>query len=410
MIKHNKRSFFIILLVGGSILFLSRCINPAEGNDPRGRNYAGALACRQCHQAIYDSFLTTAHFNATAKAGIKNILGNFNSGRNIFSYNDSLAIAMEKRDNGHYQVLYLNGKEQHAYRFDILFGYRHAQTSLYWKGERLYELPVSYYSELNAWGSSPGPNYPADHPKFDRLISEECFECHSSNFDISANTAMNSDRSLDRQTVVYGIDCERCHGPAIDHVNYHLANPGVKTAAYITKGNNLSPSQKLDACAICHSGNDKAPIQSRFLFKMGDTLGYFFMPFGNESKEPDVHGNQMGLLAQSKCFSVKTMSCGTCHDPHTNASADLAFYSQKCLSCHKVGTNNFCPQYKTIGETIKSNCIDCHMPKLPSAAITFYLPQGKERSSYFLRTHRIAVYPDSLRNVHGRISKAVSLR
>lgn len=398
MIRHNKKSFFIVLLLGGSILLLSRCINQAEGNDPRGRMYAGAVSCRQCHQAVYDSFLNTAHFNATAKAGTKNILGNFNNGQNIFSYNDSVKIVMEKRDSGNYQVLYLNGKEQHAYRFDILFGYRHAQTSLYWQGERLYELPVSYYHELNVWGTSPGPSYTADHPRFDRLVGEGCFDCHSSNF--STNTTMNSD-NFDRQTAVYGIDCERCHGPAMNHVNYHFENPGIKTAAYIIKGKDLSQSQKLDACAICHSGNDKAQVQSRFLFKMGDTLGYFFMPFGNKTTEPDVHGNQMGLLAQSKCFSVKTMSCGTCHDPHTNASSDPAFYSQKCLGCHTVESNNFCPQYKTAGESIKSNCIDCHMPKLASTAISFYLPQRKAKSSYFLRTHRIGIYSDSLTNVRG---------
>lgn len=361
--------------------------------------YAGALSCRQCHQAVYDSFLTTAHFGASAEA--KNIPGNFTNGQNVFSYNDSVKVVMEKRDSGNYQVLYVNGKEQQAYRFDILFGYRHAQTSLYWKGERIYELPVSHYNELNVWGTSPG--YPAERPRFDRLIGEECFGCHSSNFSISANTNMNSDKFLDRQSAVYGIDCERCHGPAMNHVNFHLEHPAAKTPAYILQGKNLSASQKLDACAICHSGNDKPQIQSRFLFKMGDTLGYFFMPFGSDPKVPDVHGNQLGLLAQSKCFSVKTMSCSTCHDPHSNASPDPAFYSQKCLACHKAESTNFCPQYKTMGESIKYNCIDCHMPKQASTAISFYLPEGKEKTSYFLRTHRIAVYGDSGTNVHGNV-------
>jgi hypothetical protein len=401
MIRHHQKSFFIVLIFGGFILCYSRCTNPAEGNDPRGKMYAGAETCRQCHQAIHDSFLTTAHFNATAKADAKNILGHFNKGQHIFNYNDSVRVAMEKRDSGFYQVLYLDGKEQHAYRFDILFGYRNAQTSLYWQSERLYELPVSYYNAFSSWGTSPGGSYTADHPIFNRLISDGCFECHSSNFGLSAHTSMNSDKMLDGQTAVYGIDCERCHGPATNHVNYHLANPGVKTASYITVGKNLSQGQRLDACAICHSGNDKPQVQSRFLFQMGDHLGNFFMPFGNKTKEPDVHGNQMGLLVQSKCFSVKTMSCGTCHSPHTNASADLSFYSQKCMDCHKAASDSFCPQYKTMGEPIKSNCIDCHMPKLASTAISFYLPQHKESSSYFLRTHRIGIYADSLTDVNG---------
>ena len=402
---YKKKSLIIFLLLAVSLLFLSRCVNQAESNDPRGRVYAGAATCRQCHQAIYDSFLSSAHSRATSKAGAENILGNFMPGKNIFTYDSSTKMIMEKRDSGYYQVLYLNGKEQNAYRFDVLFGYRNAQTSLYWQGEQLYELPVSHYNAMNTWATSPG--FPADHPNLKRAIDQECFDCHSSNLSNKQNRTLNSAPLLDRQSLIYGIDCERCHGPAINHVNYHIANPEEKKASYITRIAGLNQQQKLDACAICHSGNDKAKIQSRFQFKMGDTLGYFFMPFGGNKSTPDVHGNQMGLLIQSKCFNVRTMTCGTCHDPHKNATQDLEVYSQKCMSCHKQGSNNFCPQYNILGESIKSNCIDCHMPKTASNVISYQVQQSDVRSPYFLRTHRIAVYTDSAKSMLHRSISAV---
>lgn len=394
-----KKSILIVFLLSGFILFLSRCINQSEvSKDPRGRVYAGSASCRQCHQAIYDSFISTGHFKATSKANAGKVLGNFHK-ENGFVYDSLTKIVMEKRKDSFYQVLYENGKEKKAYPFDILFGYRHAQTSAYWHGDTLFELPISYYHSANTWATSPG--YPADHVNLNRIVNTECLDCHSSGVSVKMNSEVFGDQLLDKNSLVYGIDCERCHGPAINHVNYHLENPGLKTAAYMVKSSTLSHSQQMDACGICHSGNDKMKIQSRFQFKMGDTLGYFISPWGSSGKKtPDVHGNQSTLLYQSKCFRQQKMTCGTCHDPHKNAGADLSFYSQKCMSCHKPESKEFCPKYASLGESIKSNCIDCHMPRQASMAIKF-LTQGSDiHSEYLLRTHRIAVYNDSITQVH----------
>jgi predicted CXXCH cytochrome family protein len=310
-----------------------------------------------------------------------------------------IKVMMQKRDSGYYQLLYTNGIETAAYRFDILFGQRNAQTSLYWDRNQLYELPVSHYNAVNAWGTSPG--FPADHPEFRRLIDTDCFDCHSSNITLK-KTAVNNDPGYEKSTVIYGIDCERCHGPALNHVNYHRQHPGEKAAAWLVKNSSLTQQQKLDACAVCHSGNDKMKIQSRFEFRMGDTLGYFFMPFGGSKPAADVHGNQYALLLQSKCFNINTMTCGTCHDPHKNASPDLATYSQKCMSCHTSTSRNFCPKYASLGESIKLNCIDCHMPRKPSDAISYQLQQSSIKAPYLLRTHKIAVYADSLQKTGGK--------
>jgi hypothetical protein len=249
---------------------------------------------------------------------------------------------------------------------------------------------------MNGWGTSPG--FPANKPVFNRLVDADCFDCHSSNINLK-NASVDTDPMYDKQSLIAGIDCERCHGPALNHVNFHLQNPNEKLAAYITRNSILSRQQQLDACAVCHSGNDKLKVQSRFNFKMGDTLGYFFMPFGGSKPASDVHGNQYGLLLQSKCFRNQQMTCGTCHSGHSDASQQsLATYSQKCLSCHKPEAQHFCPQYKTIGEAIKTNCIDCHMPKQPSNAISFQQQQNETHEPYLLRTHRIAIYGDSTKN------------
>ena len=408
MFRH-KKILLVTLCLSGFILFLSQCINHVKaGNDPRGRRYAGSINCRQCHQAVYDSMLKTSHFNATVNANSSGIHGNFTNvdghfdSTNSFPFNAAQKIVLEKRDSGYYQVLYENGAQKKLARFDILFGKKHAQTALYWMDNNTYELPLSYYNSINGWATSPG--FSNSVPNYDRFIGADCFECHSSYVGKELNASTKGiTESLKKETLIFGIDCERCHGGGLDHVNYHLDNPDEKVAKYIRLSSSFSRQQKLDACAVCHSGNDKMKLESRFKFKMGDTLANFFMPRPEISKAAnfDVHGNQYSLLSESKCFlNSNNMTCSTCHNPHTDANESIAVYSQKCISCHNDVTKNVCPKLTTIGESIKANCIDCHMPALPSRAITFLTAGANTPASYLLRTHKIAVYADSANQVH----------
>jgi len=208
------------------------------------------------------------------------------------------------------------------------------------------------------------------------------------------------EEDLDRKTLVMGIDCERCHGPGLNHVNYHGAYPHIKEAKYIVTSQTLSRQQRLDACAVCHSGNDKQKETSTFRFKIGDTLSNFFSPYGvhrDSNYDFDVHGNQYGLLSESKCFlRSRTLECSTCHDPHTNVSTDLTVYSQKCQSCHSNPDHSSLKMDAAMISTMKNNCIDCHMPEQPSRAISFQLAGSNSTSAYLLRTHKIAIYSEEI--------------
>ncbi len=393
----NRKSFILILTISGLVMILSTCINNNEiSTDPRGILYLGSANCKQCHKSIYESYSSTSHFHSTQTSSGKNIAGSFIANENTFVVDPETKIVMEHRDSGFFQVLYVKGIEQQIHRMDITFGIKHAQTFLYWQANQLFELPVSFYTSVNTWGSSPG--YPSVI-NFQRSIGIGCFECHSSYIQSKLNpTTQRIEEVLEKNTLVNGIDCERCHGPGTNHVNYHLAYPEVKEAKYIVTVQYLTRQQKLDACAVCHSGNDIHKEISSFNFKMGDTLANFFLPWAdtrNANHEFDVHGNQYNLLAQSKCFlQSRTLNCLTCHDPHTNASTDLNEYSKKCISCHQDVDHSSLKIAKELANTIKSNCIDCHMPKQASRAITFQLSGGNAKSNYFLRTHKIAIYPD----------------
>ena len=395
--KINIKSFFVILMP----LLFSNCISKDNDYiDPRGTAYAGSESCMECHPKIYNEALKSSHFKASAAASIKNILWNFSPNHNTFVYDNNAKVVMEKRNNQFFQVHYKQGKEINAYRFDIVMGAKNAQTSLFWQKDVVYELPLSFYRSANNWGTSPG--YPRNEPYFDTPVSTVCFECHSSHIELKDKNAYNDGyfgteikpEILKKESLVYGIDCERCHGPAKNHVDYHKNNPGLKLAKHIVSHKSLNTQQKLVGCVICHSAAEN--LQSRFKYIPGKTMADFYNEsYLTSNTNLDVHGNQYGLLSQSKCFTEsKTMDCTSCHNSHKDATEGLPYYSQKCMSCHSEAKNNFCTTKVSKGISLKDNCIDCHMPKKASGAISFMLSGKSEISSYMLRSHRIGIYTD----------------
>lgn len=394
-IKIKFLSWMLLLFV----FLFSNCKNKDEYYiDPRGDSYAGSESCMECHPKIYNEALKSAHFRASAAASLQNVLGNFNSGHNIYSYNNDIKVVMENRNNHLFQVHYQNGKEVKAYRFDIVMGAKNAQTSMFWNKENLYELPLSYYKTANNWGTSPG--FPPNQPYFDTAVTTVCFECHSSNLVSHKNT--DSDNyfgteikveTMKKESLVLGIDCERCHGPAKNHANYHQKNPELKVAKYIVTQKSLNTKQQLAGCVICHSAAEN--LKSRFKFVPGNSMADFYDETTlNANINPDVHGNQYGLLSESKCFlESKNLDCTTCHSSHNAARVTLAQHSQKCLGCHSEVKKNFCTVKSSNIDVLKKNCIDCHMPKKASSAIGFFLSGKSEMAPYLLRTHKIGIFP-----------------
>lgn len=137
----------------------------------------------------------------------------------------------------------------------------------------------------------------------------------------------------------------------------------------------------------------------------GDTLWNYFGPGPSiDTSHVEVHGNQYGLLAESKCFKISgTMECRTCHAPHQQEENDLAAFSQRCMTCHQSSAmvkphknagyipNDVGDITKTAGDVTR-NCIDCHMPVQASSIVTLMVPGKKQLAPLFVRNHRIAVY------------------
>ncbi len=392
----NKKKLGVLMMLL-FVFFLATCISNKKRTsaDLRSAAYAGAAQCKKCHQTIYESYLNAAHAATSSNKLPGEVIAAFASGKNIFRFNDSEYVAMEKWDSIYGQSYYRSDDKKFSHPIDIVVGSgRKAQTYLYYNDkQKISQLPISYFMTEHAWANSPG--FPADHPKFDRNVPSYCMGCHSSFVDVKQTyTGAVMQEAFQKNKIIYGIDCERCHGPAQAHVEYHNEHPQVNEAKFITKIAGLSRVQKNDMCALCHSGF-KDVQQSLFNFKPGDNLGNYYIPdFGRvDTANLDVHGNQTQLMMASKCFQLNNnLTCNSCHNVHLKERDNITLLSQRCINCHQQTKHSFLRRDKNFTDAIQNNCIDCHMPLKASAAITMQTMGNTSLYPDYIRTHLITTY------------------
>ncbi|MEO5682561.1 MAG: multiheme c-type cytochrome [Chitinophagaceae bacterium] len=396
-----RRSAIAICLITCCAVLLTRCIN-RQSEELAGvkkvnfSQFAGSASCAGCHKNIYDTHINTAHYNSSQPASAKTLMGSFEPGKNSFAFSAHTVVSMEKRDSSFYQVAYSDGVEKAVRRFDIVIGSgTKGQTSVYWHNRQLYQLPITYFTPASQWSNSPGFPMKA---VFNRPITSRCMECHSTYIN-TISAPGKEPESFDAGTIVYGIDCEKCHGPAAAHVVFQTSHPAEKQGKFIINPASFSRQQQLDACALCHGGRLQKTTPS-FEFIAGDRLAdYFTLDTTAPNPENiDLHGNQYGLMRASKCFKMsEVLTCNSCHNPHEKEKGKLELFSQRCTSCHTTaehGNGKLCTMTASLGKSITANCIDCHMPAKPSKAIAVFLPGHNAPTAALIRSHFISIYAD----------------
>jgi hypothetical protein len=297
---------------------------------------------------------------------------------------------MEASENGFYETAVAESethKLTRSERIDIVVGSGvRGQTYLFWRGNQLYELPVSYWTAGRQWINSPG--YRDGTANFGRRADPRCMECHTTY--IRALSSDPQTNLYDKASLVLGISCETCHGPGAKHLALEKSAPGSPVArSAILNPARFTRERQMDLCALCHNGTQREELLPAFSYTPGKPLDDFFAPAPDVvATQLDVHGNQVGMLKQSRCYRASpAMTCSSCHDVHAPERAG-ATYSERCLGCHRWQS---CGMAKTMGSRIARNCIDCHMPLQETQAIVS-ITAGKVLHTS-IRNHRIAVYP-----------------
>jgi len=327
----------------------------AGGATPSSNGYVGNQVCAACHSAIFNSYAKTpmAHASGTA---VENFIP---------------ADFVHKKSGVHYRIYADEGKVWLSFERPNDPGVRGKRELLYYIGSGrrgrsylfavdgfLFESPVNWYTDRQVWDMAPAygnaSEIPMNLPAF-----TSCLHCHVSGMQPPVQGTEN--RYPVPLFSYSGVTCERCHGPGAAH----------------TKGGSIVNPAKLDAtrrdavCMQCHLEGKAAierPGRHIYDFQPGQQLSDYIRYFVFADQQ--THGlgavSQFEELAQSVCKkkSGESMSCTSCHDPHSEPSAAerVSYYRQKCLACHggKLGTTHHADQ---------PDCTSCHMPSSLSADV-----------------------------------------
>jgi len=212
------------------------------------------------------------------------------------------------------------------------------QTYVFEKDGALYESYVSFYREINGLDVTLG-DYNLRPTNLTeaagRLLGEReitlCFGCHSTNSTIDAK--------FQPQSLIPGVQCERCHGDASQHLQSLRQGESKTFAMRDLRG--MTAEDSTQFCGQCHRTWEQIAANG---------------PHGQANVRFQPY-----RLTNSKCFDAddKRISCIACHDPHNEVDRVSTNYDAKCQACHAGGKPG-----AGACKVATRNCASCHMPKV----------------------------------------------
>ena len=412
---HSRRTVLWILLglgaLGMGAMLLFRTAAPpqpdatkalpdpvADSDEPVVHNpgYVGIQACSPCHARRVTDFLKTGHFNACRLPEPGTMAEGFAPGRGTHASLDP-AVRFEMAQSGNdFQMTTIAdppaGAQRTASRIGLVYGKGKLDEVYFsWTGNRLFELPVSWLHPSHEWGHTNLSHHSSG--SFAREATTRCLECHTTWFEHTPGTANEYNPS----SFLIGVTCERCHGPAREHVDFHKAHPQADTATAIVRPHRLSRERQLEVCTQCHSNATKSR-KPAFTYRPGEALDTCFRTIDSKHPEGDHVANQIKYLRESKCFQKSdALTCTTCHDPHRpHEPAEEHAGDRSCLKCHQPAN---CTDRERLPVAVRDNCASCHMPPQVWMNVLFHTDEDKYMPPIRRFQHRIAVYPDARQTV-----------
>lgn len=347
----------------------------------RAEGWVGSQSCKECHLEVYQRY--SKHPMSQSLAWTKSAPTVEDLQQTGFSTVGNREYVVERDGQAtwhHEKRLSTTGELIYDQRvpIDISVGSGvHGRSWLRNVAGRLYQSPMTWYTQDSHWGLSPG--YPENfHDRFERRVTHACISCHAGR---ALPFPGEPDRFADPLFAEEMIGCERCHGPGESHIAWHKADLAARSGADPVVNPGHFTDSRLDAvCNQCHLAGQRRVLKnghSEFDFRPGmhvsDLWTIFVKTKGIEAGTAGAvsHVEQMHI---SRCFqdSQGALSCISCHDPHEMPGTGQkdAVYREQCLKCHAAGQPE-CSEKIEVREADgrKDSCISCHMPAYPAADV-----------------------------------------
>jgi hypothetical protein len=219
------------------------------------------------------------------------------------------------------------------------------------------------------WDWTPGlqPGAPLETPLGTVLRGDalaDCLSCHSTVLSISGVR-------IDESKSIFNVGCQRCHGPAREHLRQVTQRPAPISAKADALGmprlSALNAAQVTKLCETCHRGLRPIP----------------------KGEVPATLARLQGrALSMSACFlkgDQEKLSCLSCHRPHARKETAPAAYERTCKGCHSPAVQPVI----LCSVDQKKGCVGCHMGK---EALTIF---GKsEYANHWIRKRPTPIWRD----------------
>jgi hypothetical protein len=339
-----------------------------------GVKYVGDAACTHCHGEIAETFRRHPMGRSLAPiARAPAVGGDRSDGATTFEAGSSRftierrggrVVHRETRLDEKGQIL---AQVEAEVKYALGSGTRGISYLVEHDG-RLFQSPISWYSQKNRWDISPGYEKRSLH--FNRPIEPSCLFCH-------ANRVEPVDLSVNQyEAPVFrgeAIGCERCHGPGELHAQQQVVVDGRDLT--IVNPRHLEPALRAAVCEQCHLlGDQRVDRLGRepFDYRPGLPLTTFYAVYGRVDERDHKVGAHVEEMKVSRCFreSQGRFGCISCHDPHQVPSPDekTAYFRQRCLACHERKGCNL-PVAVRLAESRADSCTQCHMPRSTSSDV-----------------------------------------
>ena len=346
-------------------------------------HYVGMQTCRNCHDAIYQTFIQTGMGQSFGRATRQKSAGDFDP-RVALVYDSALDFYYKpfwKNDSMYIMEFRLEGRDtvhKRVQKIDYIIGSgQHTNSHLFSINGYVYQAPITFYTQKHKWDLAPGFEKGAN-TRFQRMIEAECMTCHNGypDFDPQSENHFTA--------VKTGIDCERCHGPGSLHVKEKMAGKFVDTSKgpdySIVNPRRLPTDLQNNVCQRCHLQGIATLVDGKTFFdfrpgmKLEETENVF-MPGYQGAQDKMIMASHVERLKKSRCYIESgKLSCINCHNPHISVKqTPRQTFLNACTSCH--AGNNACSEKPAVRAASQNDCMLCHMPHngsidVPHVAVT----------------------------------------
>ena len=339
-------------------------------NAQPGVKYVGDSACTRCHAEIADSFRRHPMGRSLAPIAVADhgpdSTTTFEVGSRSYTVERRGAhvIHRETRLDQERRVL---AEVEGEVKYAVGSGSRGISYLIEHDG-RLFQSPITWYSQKNRWDISPG--YDVGDMHFDRPIVPDCLFCHTSRVEPVAHTLNRYEQPFFHG---YAIGCERCHGPGELHTERQELVGGRDLT--IVNPRHLEPALRSAVCEQCHLQGDHRIDRfgrTKFEYRPGLSLIDFFAVYGRADQQKTKFVGQVEQMKESRCYSESQgrLGCTSCHDPHQLPSSQerTNYFRQQCLVCHEHKGCNL-PESARLAQSRDDSCIQCHMQRFKETDI-----------------------------------------